>query len=111
MELTKKLIPQWVELEYNGEKIAFLCSPLTASQIITARSLVESPATIGEGLMTSARYSVRDWRGITVDGAPIVFSAQALEEFFTGPLLAGLLLQLGAEIINRSKLTEPERKN
>jgi len=112
MELTKKITPQWVELKHEGSApIGFCCAPLTSPQIISVRALMGVRESVGEGMMAAVRYSVRDWRGVTADGAPVDFSADALEHLFTGPTLALLLMELAGEIIERSKLNGAEVKN
>mgnify|MGYP001028135057 FL=1 len=115
MELTKKLTPQWVDIEHEGETLGFLCAPLTAEQSLNVRMEydVASGEMTGTGLMMAVRYAVRDWRGITENGEPVRCSPAALDRLFSrGDASMSLLLQkLGAEIVKRTWLTEAEQKN
>ena len=106
MELTKKLITDWVDVEHKEEKLGFFCAPLTAPQYMNC-----SQAMAGDAAIMAIRYAVRDWRGITKEGAPLKFTPRNLESLFADASLIELLGELGGKIIERSILTEEERKN
>lgn len=109
MELSKKLTPEWVKIEHAGETLEFLCAPLKGSQFLNIGALIGEER-IGEAAMAAARASVRDWRGFVRDGEPVPFSRSELELLDTVEA-AGLLVNLMGRILERSKLTDAERKN
>lgn len=109
MELAKKLTPQWVEIEHEGEKLEFLCAPLKGSQYLNVYSLIEDGKT-GDAALAAVRFAVRDWRGFTRDGEPVPFSRALIESLDTIEAMP-LLTALMTKILSRAELTETERKN
>ena len=110
MDLSKKLTPAWLELEFDGEKVGFFCRPLSAHERITAMALAEDDK-VGEAMLQTVTYAVRDWRGITEKGEPAKFSTFALEQLFANGVWSPQLMALAAMIGDRSTLSEIERKN
>lgn len=106
MELSKKIVPGWVDIEYEGEKLEFLCAPLTAPQYLNCSQAMEGDASI-----MAIRYAVRDWRGFTRNGEPVKFSQRELDTLFSDVRRIDLLGELGSRILVRSTPSEQERKN
>jgi hypothetical protein len=109
MELTKKLTPAWIDLEFEGEKLGFYCRPLASHERITAMALAED-GKVGEAMMQTIAYSVRDWRGITEKGESVKFTPLALEQLFADGAWSPQLMALASMIGDRSTLSEIERK-
>jgi|SRR5882672_4169279 len=113
MELNGKILPQWIDVETDGEKLQFLCAPLTSAQflnLIPHFNLTVNNWT-GDGTLLACKYAVRDWRGITHDGQPVPYTERDLERFFEPMERHTILRGLATQITLRSSLTEIERKN
>lgn len=111
MELTRKFLPAWEEIEHEGETVAFYCAPLTSAQRLNVFALQDLPGRIGDAAMMCVEGSVQDWRGITREGAPVPYSVAALREFFADGERVPVLMELSARVGKRARLTGEEQKN
>lgn len=107
MEIVSVTAAEWIDTECG---VRFLCDPLDAATYMDVMALAEGGEP-GQAGITAIMKSARNWEGPTKAGVPVKFTRSALLQFFSSASQVGTLGELGRKIIERSRLTEIERKN
>ena len=103
MEVMARLTPSWFDVDGAG----FLLAPLDGAQFINVQQASEYAKTRGDAMRMAVEYGVKNWRGITSEGAELEYSRDNFDLVFNTP---EVLAVVAGEIIKRSRLSRADAK-
>lgn len=113
LTIKPKVAPTWFTVPSDSDPASeFLLAPLSSLAWLDVRNEISwgrkgKFSISGDGVLAAVMDSVRDWRNVVNEkGEAIPFSRSLLQD-----LPAPILLKLASEIVERSFLSETERKN